>query len=145
MFRVNHIHLRSPDPRNAAQWYVDNLQARIVSEGKGLGDSPAIRMELGGTMVTISGSPTGLPLPDGSAEYHWGLEHFGLDTDDIGASLSKLEASGVEVLLPVTQMASGALIAYVKGPDNVMIELVQTPAFAHDTGIMPAHTREHHI
>ena len=88
MFRVNHIHLRSPDPRNAAQWYVDNLEARIVSEGRGLGDSLVIRMELGGASVNVSGSPTGNPLPEGSTEYHWGLEHFGLDTDDVEVALS---------------------------------------------------------
>ena len=128
MFRVNHIHLRSPDPRNAAQWYVDNLEARIVSEGRGLGDSLVIRMELGGASVNVSGSPTGNPLPDGSTEYHWGLEHFGLDTDDIAGALSKLQSRGIEVLLPVTQMSSGSLIAYIKGPDEVRIELVQPPA-----------------
>lgn len=128
MLRINHIHLRSPDPRKAARWYVDSLEARIVSEGRGLGDSLAIRMELGGATVTISGSPTGQPLPDGSAEYHWGLEHFGLETDDIDGALGRLQARSVEVLLPVTQTVSGSLIAYVRGPDNVMIELVQASA-----------------
>ena len=125
MYRVNHIHLRSPDPRKAAQWYVDNLEARIVGEGEGLGGSLAVRMELGGAAVNVSGSPTGQPLPDGSAEYHWGLEHFGLDTDDLGGTLRGLESKGVEVLLGITRMASGSDIAYIKGPDNVMIELVQ--------------------
>lgn len=125
MFRVNHIHLRSPDPRKTAQWYVENLDARIVGEGQGLGGSLAMRMELGGAAVNVSGSPTGQPLPDGSAEYHWGLEHFGLDTDDIAGTLERLQSRGVEVLLPTTTMASGSQIAYIKAPDNVMIELVQ--------------------
>ena len=125
MFRVNHIHLRSPEPHKAAQWYVDHLEAKILSEGKGLGDSVAIRMELGGATVNMSGSPTGQPLPEGSSEFHWGLEHFGLDTDDIKGALERLSGRGLEVLLPVTQMSIGALIAYVKGPDEVMIELVQ--------------------
>ena len=128
MFRVNHIHLRSPDPRSAAQWYVDNLEAKIVSEGKGLGDSVVIRMELGGASVYVSGSPTGNSLPEGSTEYHWGLEHFGVDTDNIGTALSRLQSRGVDVLLPVTHMSSGSLIAYIKGPDQVRIELVQPPA-----------------
>ncbi len=128
MFRLNHIHLRSPDQRKAAQWYVDNLQADIVSEGRGLSNNLAIRLELGGATVIISGSPTGQPLPDGSAEYHWGLEHFGLDTDDIEGTVDELQARGVGVLLPVTKMASGSLIAYIKGPDNVMIELVEASA-----------------
>jgi len=126
MFHLNHIHLRSPDPHKSAQWYVDHLGAQILSEGKGLGNSVAIRMDLGGATVNMSGSPTGDLLPEGSSEYHWGLEHFGLDTDDINGALEQLTSKGVQVLLPITEMPSGGtLIAYIKGPDEVMIELVQ--------------------
>ena len=125
MYRVNHIHLRSPDPRRAAQWYVDHLEAHILGEGIGLGESLAVRMELGGVAVNVSGSPTGQPIPEGSSEYHWGLEHFGLDTDDLPWALRHLESKGVEILLGITRMANGSDIAYIKGPDNVMIELVQ--------------------
>mgnify|MGYP000389123691 CR=1 FL=1 len=31
-FKLNHLHLKSPDPEKTAQWYVDNLGATIVSE-----------------------------------------------------------------------------------------------------------------
>ena len=127
MFQVNHIHLRSPNPHEAARWYAENLDARVVSEGQGLGGSVAIRLDLGGTTLNVSGSPTGENLPEGSAKYHWGLEHFGVNTDDIDAALSLLKGRGVEVLLPITQMDKGSKIAYIKGPDNVMIELVQPP------------------
>ncbi|MQF69963.1 VOC family protein [SAR202 cluster bacterium AD-804-J14_MRT_500m] len=126
MFHLNHIHLRSPDPHKSAQWYVEHLGAKIISEGKGLGNSIAIRMDLGGATINVSGSPTGASLPEGSSEYHWGLEHFGLDTNDITAAVDQLSSNGVEVLLPITEMPTGGtLIAYVKGPDEVMIELVQ--------------------
>ena len=125
MYRVNHIHLRSPDPRATAQWYVENFDARILSEGQGLAGSLVVRMEFGGVSVNVSGSPTGQPIPDGVSGYHWGLEHFGLDTDDIAGTLERLEVKGVQVTLPITKMASGSHIAYIKGPDDVMIELVE--------------------
>ena len=44
--------------------------------------------------------------------------------------MEHVQAHGAEVLLPITSMESGSLISYVKGPDNVRIELVQ-PVTAH--------------
>ena len=60
------------------------------------------------------------------ADLHYGLEHFGLHTDNIEESMANLQSHDTVVLLSVTQVASGAKIAYVQGPDNVRIELVQS-------------------
>ncbi len=53
------------------------------------------------------------------------LEHFGVDTNDIEGTMAHLKEHGVEVLLPITVAGSGNKISYIKGPDNVRIELVQ--------------------
>ena len=39
-FKLNHAHLKSPDPEKTAQFYVDNLGAKIgqCARGKGAGD-----------------------------------------------------------------------------------------------------------
>ena len=152
MFRVNHIHLKAPDPKKTAQWYVDNFGASIAGEGQGLGGSSTVRLDIEGTRINITSAPAGetLPegtadshyglegtrinitsapagetLPEGTADSHYGLEHFGFDTDDIEGIMARLEAQGVEVLLPITQSATGSRLSYIKGPDNVRIELVQ--------------------
>jgi lactoylglutathione lyase len=125
MFRVNHIHLKAPDPRKTAQWYVDMFGASIIGEGEGLGGSTTVRLDIEGTRINVTSAPAGQTLPDGTADYHYGLEHFGFDTDDIEATMAHLEAQGVEVLLPITRITTGNQISYVKGPDNVRIELVQ--------------------
>jgi len=31
-YRINHIHLKSPDPRRTAEWYVKTFNFRILSE-----------------------------------------------------------------------------------------------------------------
>ena len=126
MYSINHIHLRAPDPRTTARWYVDMFGATIAGEGEGLGGSIAIRLDIGGTRVNVSSAQIGESLPEGTSDSHYGLEHFGLETDDIEAAMAELESHGTEVLLPVTVMGSGAKISYVKGPDNVRIELVQS-------------------
>ena len=128
MFRVNHIHLKAPDPKKTAQWYVDVFGAKVLGEGTGLGGSSSVRLDIDGTRINVTSAPAGETLPDGTAESHYGLEHFGFDTDDIEAAMAHVQAHGAEVLLPITQMATGSRISYIKGPDNVRIELVQPPA-----------------
>ena len=125
MFRVNHIHLKAHDPKKTAQWYVDMFGAQVVGEGKGLGDSTTVRLDIEGTRINVTSAPAGQTLPEGTADSHYGLEHFGFDTDDIEGVMARLEAHGVEVLLPITRMTTGNTISYIKGPDNVRIELVQ--------------------
>ena len=53
-----------------------------------------------------------------------GLEHFGFDVDDLAAELAKFEKSGVRIVLPLTEVVGGARLAYIEGPDDVLIELV---------------------
>ena len=128
MFRVNHIHLKAPDPKKTAQWYVDVFGAVIVGEGEGLGRSRTVRLDIQGTRINVTSAPAGQTLPQGTAESHYGLEHFGFDTDDIEGAMALVQSHGAEVLLPITRTGTGSKIAYVKGPDNVRIELVQPTA-----------------
>ncbi len=128
MFHVNHIHLKAPDPKKTAQWYVDVFGAKVLGEGTGLGGSSSVRLDIDGTRINVTSAPAGETLPDGTADSHYGLEHFGFDTDDIEAAMAHVQAHGAEVLLPITQMATGSRISYIKGPDNVRIELVQSSA-----------------
>ena len=125
MFKINHIHLRAPDPKKPAQWYVDMFGAKIVGEGPGIGGSQTVRLDIQGSRINVTSGPAGQTLPDGTADLHYGLEHFGFDTDDIEGATARLESSGVEALLPITRGTSGNMICYVKGPDNVRIELVK--------------------
>ncbi len=125
MFKINHIHLKAHDPKTTAQWYVNLFGAKIVGQGRGLGDSETIRLDIDGVRVNVTRAPAGETLPEGTAESHYGLEHFGFDTDDIEGTMAHLEGHGVEVLLPITVAGSGNKISYIKGPDNVRIELVQ--------------------
>ncbi len=88
MYTVNHIHLKAPDPMETAQWYVDAFGAEITGQAEGLGGAKTVRIDLGGTRFNISSAPEGESLPDGTADLHYGLEHFGLHTDDIEQSIS---------------------------------------------------------
>ena len=56
-----------------------------------------------------------------------GLEHFGFATSDISSDITKFETKGVRIVLTVTEIPGGVKIAYIEGPDKVLIELVESP------------------
>ena len=83
-------------------------------------------MEIGGPVrLNISSQPAGSPGERPVAELNrLGLEHFGFGVGDLEAELDRLERAGVRIVLPLMEVVGGAL-AYIEGPDDVLIELVQ--------------------
>ncbi|MDP6559495.1 MAG: VOC family protein, partial [Candidatus Binatia bacterium] len=76
-YKVNHFHIKAPDPYRTAQWYVDNVGAKIVSKRKSPGGEPLLRLDLHGVPLNITGY-----LEEQKLEQHYGLEHVAIDTDD---------------------------------------------------------------
>ncbi len=128
-FRINHIHLKAPDPRKTAEWYVTAFNFKILGDDvrpAPFGDRfVRCQSEDGGMSVNISGARTGESLGPGDANPHHGLEHFGVDTEDINAEIARLEALGAKLMDGPLTMASGLQIAFIKAPDDVRIELIQ--------------------
>jgi lactoylglutathione lyase len=128
-FRINHIHLKAPDPKKTADWYVKAFNFKIVSDEVRVFGDRFIRCqsEDGGMAVNISGARSGETLGPGDAMPHEGLEHFGLDTADIEADIARLEGLGARKLEGPIQMPNGGKIAFIQAPDNARLELIQAP------------------
>ena len=126
-YRINHIHLKAPDPRKTAEWYVTAFGFRIAGdEVRVFGDRFVRCVSEDGLMaVNISGARTSERMLPGEARAHWGLEHFGLDTEDLEADIRRLEGLGASLLEGPTQVPNGPRIAFLQGPDNTRLELVE--------------------
>lgn len=128
-YAINHVHIRSQDPHASAAWYSEHFGAKIVSEREVMPGTITIGMELGGpTRLNVSSKPKGSSDERPVAELNrLGLEHFGFHTEDLEADLDRLQKAGVRVVLPLTEVVGGTKLAYIEGPDDVLIELVQRP------------------
>lgn len=126
-YRINHIHLKAPDPRKTAEWYVRAFNFTIVSDETRVFGDRFVRClsEGGGLAVNISGARTGEQLGPGDANPHHGLEHFGFDSTDIQADITRLKGLGALLLEGPTQIPNGARIAFLRGPDDTRLELVE--------------------
>ena len=125
----NHVHIRSLDPHATAAWYAKYFDAKIVSEREVMPGTITIGMEVGGPVrLNVSSKPEGSSDQKAVAELNrLGLEHFGFDVEDLDAELEQLKDSGIRIVLPLTEVVGGTRLAYIEGPDDVLIELVQRP------------------
>ena len=128
-YSFNHVHLKSSDPGKTADWYVQAFGFEIVNDEnpRPQGDRFIRCRTKDGVAINISGARTGELMGEGDATAHWGLEHFGIEVDDIEAELKRLEELGAEVLEGPTRTATGLSIAFIQAPDDVRIEVMQLP------------------
>ena len=128
-YLINHVHIRSADPSASADWYAEHFGATKVSEREVMPGTVTISMDMGSPVrLNISSQVAGSSDERASAELNrLGLEHFGFDVEDIQSDIDRLSAAGVRVVLPITEVTGGAKLAYIEGPDDVLIELVQPP------------------
>jgi len=128
-YTINHVHIRSSDPHRSAAWYQRHFGAKLVSEREVMPGTVTLSLEVGGPVrLNISSKPAGSSDERAVARLNrLGLEHFGFQTEDLAADLERLERADVRVVLPLTEVVGGTRLAYIEGPDDVLIELVQRP------------------
>ncbi|MBV9583890.1 MAG: VOC family protein [Alphaproteobacteria bacterium] len=122
-FSYDHVHLRSPDPEETARYYERMFGAKIIKSVMSNGIERT-DMNLGGVMVFIAQVPPEADLakkPEGS---YVGLDHLGLRVRDIDRVCGELKAKGAEFTVEPRTIRPGVRIAFVRGPQNVLIEIL---------------------
>src|SRR5207245_2841456 len=121
-FRINHIHLKAPDPRKTAEWYVRAFNFKIMSDETRVFGDRFIRCqsEDGGMGVNISGARTGERLGPGDASAHHGLEHFGFDSTHLETDIKRLEGLGAR-LRPTDTPEMHCDTRRADGPDDELV------------------------
>ena len=123
-YNINHIHLKSPDPEKSANWWVQAFNLSIESDiTRDSGDRFIRCSSEGGLTVNISGARDGESMGSGDSNAHWGLEHFGFDSDNLEADIERLEGLGAKLV--DGPRGDGPRICFLACPDDVRIELIQ--------------------
>ena len=128
-YSFNHVHLKAPDPGATADWYVKAFEFEIINDEnpRPQGDRFIRCRTKDGIAVNISSDRTGEVMGVGDATAHWGLEHFGIEVDDIDAEFKRLEDLGAKILDGPTKTPTGLIIGFIQAPDDVRIEVMQLP------------------
>jgi catechol 2,3-dioxygenase-like lactoylglutathione lyase family enzyme len=121
----DHVHLMSPDPPKTAQFYEEMFGAkrgdvRTFPDGR-----ISVPLDLNGQSILILQPKDKSKAVTIAAANNYGLEHFGLRTDNLEAAVKDLKAKGVKFQQDITVPRPGIKIAFLWAPENVLIELVE--------------------
>jgi len=114
-FKLNHVHLKSPNPKDTADFYVNNLGATVVAETANGG----FRLDLHGLPLNVTGK-----IDAQTHDQVYGIEHIAIDTDDIDGTVEALKAGGATIT-EETQVGSGRRVCFFEGPDGVCLEVLE--------------------
>jgi predicted enzyme related to lactoylglutathione lyase len=120
----DHVHLKASDLDNAVSFYQENFGAekKFTRELRG---GSLVGLDINGMMLIVSSVYAGEDPRPGSADPQFGLVHFGLRCDDLEQKTAELKSNGVEFTMDPTDIGGGTKIAFIKAPDEVLVELLQ--------------------
>jgi predicted enzyme related to lactoylglutathione lyase len=117
-FEFDHVHLNSADVNAAAEFYMKTFGGTKFGEAEVAGTNMVI-LDFGGTHMILNDKAPMAP-PAGTS-----MDHIGFRVPDLDAAAAELKKRGAEFMLEPVELGEGVKIAFVIGPDNVMIELSQ--------------------
>ena len=129
-YKFNHVHIKSQNPEEVANWYVEAFQFEILSSVfRDSGDQFVRCKTKDGVAINISGARTNEVLPELGSGVHLGIEHFGIEVDNMEKELTRLETLGASVLEgPNVNPATGMSITFIGTPDGSRIEIMEIPS-----------------
>ena len=128
-FTFDHLHLRCSDLQATASFLETMFGAQVTRSvyppGTLYPGQLRVMVIVGGQKVLMAPKhPHDAMTPPPPFPYY-GLEHFGFTVENLDATLAELKAKGATIAVgPVTRDA-GTYLAFVRGPDGIMVELVE--------------------
>ena len=113
--KLNHVHLKTPDPEKTAKFYVETLGAKIVGQAVNGG----YRLDLHGLSLNVTKF-----IESQKREQKYGMEHIAIDTDELDSVVEKLKAWGINIL-EQTSVSGGRRVCFFEGPDGVQLEFIE--------------------
>jgi catechol 2,3-dioxygenase-like lactoylglutathione lyase family enzyme len=118
-FKINHLHLKTPDPRRTAAWYVKYVGAKIVSERPAPNGRVSFRLNLHGVELSVTDF-----LEEQKLEQFYGLEHVAIDTDNFDGEVANIKTAGIKIL-EERVLPDGRKVCFFEGPEGVRLEFLE--------------------
>lgn len=118
-FRINHLHLKTPDPKNTVDFYLEYLGAKVVSERMSASGKKTYRLNLHGVELNVTDF-----LEEQELEQFYGLEHVAIDTDNFDGEVNKIKSAGIKIL-EERKLPDGRRVCFFEGPQGVRLEFLE--------------------
>jgi len=118
-FRINHLHLKTPDPKKTADFYVEYTGAKILKENIRPDGGKNYRLDLHGVELNVTEFLTEQKLGQ-----FYGLEHVAIDTNNFEAEVGKIKSAGLKIL-EERVLPDGRRVCFFEGPEGVRLEFLE--------------------
>lgn len=129
-YRFDHIHLRCHDCEAIARFFETmfgaDVKRDVYPDGTLYPGQPRVRMVVGGQSILTAPKHPDDAMTAAPKFPYFGLEHMGLTVDDVDAACAELKAKGAEIAVGPLTRSPGLRLAFVRGPEGIMVELVQS-------------------
>lgn len=127
-FRYDHVHFLTRDVRAMTDFFERVFELELLSYEEDFKGAAYSILKLGEGDLRIRGYRPG-DVPDAVAPMlTHGLDHLGVAVDDVEAAVARLVERGAEVdMAPVAAGVGGRMIAFIKGPENIRVEICERP------------------
>ena len=122
-FRFHHVHIICSDLEKMIHFFTEPLGAKLM-ERKKFGGADGATLDLKGTHIYLRIARENDNLIKDPSAATYGYNHIGFEVDDIETTYQELSKRGYVFSLPPKNIG-GHSIAFLKGPDNISIELLQ--------------------
>ena len=123
-YKFDHIHFRCEDVEASAAYYIKMFDGKILNRAEVRGLT-IIQIEVAGERLFLSPKRAGDEVEPTSGKPRWGVYQIAFTVDNMDAAVKTLKARGAEFEGDQIVVSPSITIAFIKGPDNVQIELLQ--------------------
>ena len=128
-YKFDHVHMRCSDAEAMARFFETMFGAEVKRDvyppGTLYPGQPRITMMCGGQRILTAPKHPGDPMTPAPQFPYYGLEHIGFTVDDVDAACAELRAKGADIAVGPLTRSPGLRLAFVRGPEGIMVELVQ--------------------
>jgi glyoxylase I family protein len=126
-FRFHHVHIICTDLEKMIGFFTGSIGAELVGRKK-FGTADGASLDLKGTTINLRVARADETIEGDASRTAYGYNHIGLEVEDVDGAFKDLSAQGYPFFMPPTDIP-GLRIAFFRGPEHIVIELVQVISF----------------
>jgi len=122
-FQFHHVHLICSDLEEMIRFFTEMFGAKLSGRKK-FGSAEGATLDLNGTHIYMRMARENDNIIKDPSGALYGYHHIGFVVDDLNAAYQELSQKGCVFTRPPTE-AGDHPMAFLQGPDNISIELLQ--------------------
>lgn len=124
IYRFHHIHLLCSNLETTIDFFTRILGAELVARQK-FGGADGASLNLNGTTVNLRVAGENETVNADAQRPVYGYHHLCVEVDDVDAAYQELTDKQIEFVTAPRNTPDNLRIAFCKGPDDIVIEVLQ--------------------